>query len=83
MTSYRDRVYCPFTDCTDLKCNRRLTEAVQKAADLLRLPINQYAEKPDCFQEPKNLGVDMKIATETIDTGNLTVDTFSYKDLKL
>lgn len=83
MTSYRDRTYCPFTDCTDLKCNRRLTDAVQKAADLLRLPVSLYAEKPNCFKEPENIGVDMKITTGTIDISNLTVYTFSYKDLKL
>lgn len=51
MISYRDRVYCPFTDCAKLKCNRRLTDAVINAAEVLKMPINQYAEKPDCFQE--------------------------------
>jgi len=51
MPVYRDRTFCPFTDCADLKCNRRLTDAVEKAAELLKLPISQFAEKPDCYKE--------------------------------
>lgn len=83
MICYRDMTYCDYADCADLKCSRRLTDTVEKDAKLLRLPICQYAEKPDCFKEPKNIGIDMKITAGTIDTSNLTVDKFSYKDLKL
>lgn len=83
MICYRDRTWCQYSECINLKCSRRLTEAVEKAAELLRLPICQFAEKPDCFKEPENIGIDMKITAGTIDTSNLAVDTFSYKDLKL
>ena len=47
---YRDMTFCGFTDCENFnKCGRRLTEAVEKAAELLRLPISQFAEQPECF----------------------------------
>lgn len=48
---YRDMTWCSYSDCTDLKCTRRLTQAVEQSAELLRLPISQFAEKPDCFKE--------------------------------
>lgn len=52
MMCYRDRTFCGFKDCANFNaCSRRLTEAVEKAAELLRLPICQFAEKPDCFKE--------------------------------
>ena len=51
MLCYRDMTYCGYADCADLKCNRRLTDAVEKAAELLKLPISQFAERPDCFKE--------------------------------
>lgn len=50
MGVYRDRTYCPFTDCAIEKCNRRLTQAVEQAAELLRLPISKFMNKPDCFK---------------------------------
>ena len=47
---YRDMTFCRFVDCTDFdKCSRRLTESVKQAAELLRLPISQFAEQPECF----------------------------------
>lgn len=55
MLCYRDRTYCGFTDCTDFdKCSRRLTESVKQAAELLRLPISQFAEQPECFAAKKS-----------------------------
>lgn len=49
---YRDMTWCPYSDCADFaKCSRRLTDSVRQAAELLRLPICQFAEKPDCFKE--------------------------------
>lgn len=51
MLCYRDMTYCDYVDCSDLKCSRRLTDAVEKAAELLKLPISQFAEKPDCFKD--------------------------------
>lgn len=55
MMCYRDRTFCGFKDCTNFnKCSRRLTEAVEKAAELLRLPISQFAEQPECFVANKS-----------------------------
>ena len=52
---YRDMTFCGFTDCKNFNtCSRRLTEAVEKAAELLRLPISQFAEQPDCFVTKKS-----------------------------
>ena len=51
---YRDMTFCRFSDCTDFdKCSRRLTESVKQAAELLRLPISQFAEQPECFVAKK------------------------------
>jgi hypothetical protein len=55
MLCYRDRTYCRFVDCADFdKCPRRLTESVKQAAELLRLPISQFAEQPECFVAKKS-----------------------------
>lgn len=54
MLCYRDRTYCGFTDCADMKCTRRLTQSVEQAAELLRLPICQFAEQPECFVAKKS-----------------------------
>jgi hypothetical protein len=55
MLCYRDRTYCRFFDCADFdKCSRRLTESVKHAAELLRLPISQFAERPECFVANKS-----------------------------
>lgn len=55
MMCYRDRTFCSFKDCANFnKCSRRLTEAVEKAAELLRLPISQFAEQPNCFEANKS-----------------------------
>lgn len=51
---YRDMTWCPYSDCADLKCNRRLTDSVKQAAKLLRLPISQFAEQPGCFVANKS-----------------------------
>ena len=52
---YRDMTFCGFTDCENFnKCSRRLTEAVEKAAELLRLPICRFAEQPNCFEAKKS-----------------------------
>lgn len=51
---YRDMTFCRFSDCADFdKCSRRLTESVKQAAELLRLPIGQFAEQPGCFVAKK------------------------------
>lgn len=55
MSVYRDMTFCPYSDCADFdKCSRRLTESVKQAAELLRLPICQFAEQPECFVTKKS-----------------------------
>lgn len=52
---YRDMTFCKFSDCADFdQCSRRLTESVKQAAELLRLPICQFAEQPECFVASKS-----------------------------
>lgn len=52
---YRDMTFCKFSDCADFdQCSRRLTESVKQAAELLRLPICQFAEQPECFVANKS-----------------------------
>jgi hypothetical protein len=52
---YRDMTFCKFSDCADFdQCSRRLTESVKQAAELLRLPICQFAEQPNCFEAKKS-----------------------------
>lgn len=52
---YRDTTYCPYSDCADFaSCSRRLTDSVKQAAELLRLPICQFAEPPECFVANKS-----------------------------
>jgi hypothetical protein len=51
MITYRDTCFCSYLDCAHETCRRRLTDSVKQAAELLRLPICQFAEKPDCFKE--------------------------------
>lgn len=53
--AYRDMTFCRFSDCADFdNCSRRLTESVKQAAELLRLPISQFAEQPECFVAKKS-----------------------------
>jgi hypothetical protein len=52
---YRDMTFCKFSDCADFdQCSRRLTESVKQAAELLRLPICQFTEQPECFVANKS-----------------------------
>lgn len=47
---YMDRWFCPFLECADKDCSRRLTDAVRERAEILGLPIDQRTEKPFCFK---------------------------------
>lgn len=52
---YRDMTWCCYSECANFnKCSRRLTEAVEKAAELLRLPVCRFAEQPNCFEAKKS-----------------------------
>jgi len=52
--NYKDRCYCPFTECADKECNRRLTEEVRERAAMIGMDIDQYREKPFCFKRGKD-----------------------------
>ena len=63
MICYRDMTFCPFyKECGDV-CNRALTPEVEKGAELWwksfksddPAPICQFAEKPDCCKESKDV----------------------------
>lgn len=49
MMCYKDRTFCPFTDCI-CECHRKLTDHHRETAAKLGLPIAQYAEQPECFE---------------------------------
>jgi len=53
MMCYKDRCYCPFfKDCTQGDvCRRALTEEVLSDAMMVNMPIDQFAERPECFDE--------------------------------
>ena len=55
MLCYRDRTYCPFwRECRDGEtCPRALTCVVRIEADMVRLPICQWIERPECYKEKK------------------------------
>jgi len=54
MLCYRDMTFCPYLECDDKECYRRLTKEVGAAAIKAGLLISQFAEKPECFMEDKN-----------------------------
>jgi len=55
MLCYRDMTFCPFLDCTNIECSRRLTAQVHEDARKWwgdcegYPPICKYVDKPDCF----------------------------------
>jgi len=51
MLCYRDRTYCPFTECKKTACVVRLTEDIIRDAQAFGLPICQYVDKPPCFND--------------------------------
>jgi len=54
MMCFADKTFCPFLECKNTACNRRLTAEVKAAAKRWfgsdDAPISYYAEKPDCFE---------------------------------
>ena len=59
MIHYMDMTYCGYYPaCAHSRdCHRPLTPEVCDKADSERLPICQFAEKPHCFEEVKNVGI--------------------------
>ena len=52
MICYKDRTFCNF-GCSNKDCPRNLTDNMRKEAEEKGLPISQYVDKPDCFEEKK------------------------------
>ena len=52
MICYKDRTFCRFyEECKDgSTCSRALTTDIIKNAEESKLPVSQYAEKPECFK---------------------------------
>ena len=50
---YRDRTFCSYWGgCKDGKeCGRALTHTIEVKAREIRLPISQFADKPECFRD--------------------------------
>ena len=50
MMCYRDKTYCPFSDCHLFnECPDAMTEIVKSGAVKADLPIAQWADRPDCW----------------------------------
>ena len=50
MTCYKDRIFCPFTECRHAKiCDRALTEKIIAKDEREGLPIDRYTERQPCF----------------------------------
>ena len=58
MEGYKDMTFCPFLECTDVDCPRRLTNKVRQRARVWwggdGAPICQFVDQPDCYQEELN-----------------------------
>jgi len=48
---YKDRTFCGFSEtCNDGKsCGRALTKAIKDRANELFMPISQFIDKPNCY----------------------------------
>ena len=51
MICYKDKTFCPFIDCKQRDCDRRLTLAAELSAKKLNLPLSLLAEKPECYRD--------------------------------
>ncbi len=53
MICYRDMTFCPFFGCVSAgSCPRALTDDVRELARAAGLPICQFVDRPDCWEEP-------------------------------
>ena len=54
MIGYKDMAFCPYLDCKNVTCARRLTDEVKNAARRWwgkdNPPIIYFAERPECFE---------------------------------
>ena len=52
MICYKDMTFCPYwEDCKEKDCPRALTPDVCERANDIGLPICEFANKPDCWEE--------------------------------
>ena len=57
MIGFKDMTFCPFLDCGEWNCHRRLTKEVRRQADNWwgegedNAPICMYVDKPECYNE--------------------------------
>lgn len=53
MLCYRDMTFCPFLECSNKECPRRLEYDVRVKAHEAGLAISQFTHKPECFTQEK------------------------------
>ena len=51
---YKDKTFCPFSDCKVKKCKDRYTDKIASEAAAFGLPCSLYAEKPPCYVSDSN-----------------------------
>lgn len=51
MMCFQDMTFCPFLECKNETCFRRLTDSVKLTAKNKNLAISQFTDKPECFKE--------------------------------
>ena len=53
MICYKDKAFCPYWhDCQKGgECHRAMTDEVVRGSARAKLPISQFAEKPDCWEK--------------------------------
>ena len=53
MICYRDMVFSPYYKYCNKGsgCERALTKEVEERAEMIRLPVCSYLEKPECFEK--------------------------------
>jgi len=53
MLCHKDRTFCPYyCQCNHGdSCSAALTKEVEEDSEKAGLPISQFAEKPNCFEE--------------------------------
>ena len=58
MFGYKDMCFCNYSECINFKeCFRALNQKILKEAEKAEMPICQFAEQPDCFEQEKNKNV--------------------------
>ena len=54
MICYRDRTFCSYKECSKWEeCGRALTMKIKKDSNEFGLPICQFSEQPECYEDNK------------------------------